>query len=529
MYSRENIRTLGTILQIKAEKNKSRTAVLFEDRKVTYADLSLCSGQIASALNDFGIRKHQKVAVMLFNGPEFLYAWFGINRLGAVMVSLNTALKGEILKYELEDSDACSIFIDSRLLDSYMKISSEVHLDHIFIFDKSRTYEHVDADHRFHNFLKGEEWNGGEEIRPPDPASILYTSGTTGPPKGVVLPHFNYISSGLEFSNICGVKEGDVLFTALPLFHCNAQHMTTMAALLQDQKAAYAEWFSASEFWRQAKDYGATIANMLIAMVNILFKQPERPDDRQHHVRIAATAGTSLEIWRPFEERFRVKVVELYGLTETGCCTIANNHEDVKPGSIGRPLNFVEAKIVDEEDVAVSPHIKGEIVLRPKVSFSMMLDYYGKADKTVEAWRNLWFHTGDYGYYDEHGYFYFVERKKDIIRRRGENVAPYDIERIVNTHPSVFESVAVGVPSEVGEEDVKLFVKLKPSESLDPIILMEWCDERLPFFMVPRYIEYVDEIPKTANQKAQRYLLKGRQKSESFDREKAGFKLKKRL
>ncbi len=173
--------------------------------------------------------------------------------------------------------------------------------------------------------------------------------------------------------------------------------------------------------------------------------------------------------------------------------------------------------------------VKGELVIRPKVPFTMMLEYYKKPEKTVEAWRNLWFHTGDILYRDEEGFFYYVERKKDVIRRRGENIAPYDIESVVNQHPKVLEAVAVGVPSEVGEEDVKIYVKLKPGEQLDALDLLKWCDDRLPYYMVPRYVEYVDEIPKTPTQRAQRYLLKQRGIGQAFDAYKAGFRPKRPL
>jgi crotonobetaine/carnitine-CoA ligase len=340
----------------------------------------------------------------------------------------------------------------------------------------------------------------------------------------VVIPHYSYISTGLEWARLATAGPTDIFFTALPLFHCSAQHMSTMGPLLNDLPAAYAEWFSASQFWAQAAHHGATITYLLIAMVNILYKQPSRPTDRQHSIRVCATAGTPRDIWQPFEERFGVHVIELYGMTETGCTTIMNPPERVRLGSVGLPTSYTEAKIVDEEDQELPPDTKGELVIRPRTPYSMMLEYYKKPEETVRAWRNAWFHTGDYAYQDADGYFYFVDRKRDIIRRRGENIAPYDIERVVNAHPHVFEAVAVAVPAEVGEEDVKLYVQLRPGKPLDPVELLRWCDERLPFFMVPRYIEFIDEIPRTANQKAQRHLLRERGIGQAVDREKLGYK-----
>ncbi|MCI4328674.1 MAG: AMP-binding protein, partial [Thermoplasmata archaeon] len=219
-------------------------------------------------------------------------------------------------------------------------------------------------------------------------------------------------------------------------------------------------------------------------------------------------------------------ILELYGMTECGCTTLMNPPDRVRVGSVGTPLGFVEAEVVDDDDRPVATGVRGELIVRPKAPFTMFLGYRNKPDKTVEAWRNLWFHTGDYVTRDADGYYFFVDRKKDVIRRRGENLAPYDVESVLNRHPAVFESVVIGVPSPLGEEDVKAFVQLKPGASATPKELFEFCVEHLPFFMVPRYVEFLAEIPKTANQKAQRYVLRQRSGGEQHDREALGIALR---
>jgi crotonobetaine/carnitine-CoA ligase len=360
------------------------------------------------------------------------------------------------------------------------------------------------------------------EVHPWTPAAVLYTSGTTGPPKGALIPHEKYVTTPREIAARSRLEPESVLFTALPLFHCNAQEMTTLVALENDLVAAFDERFHASTFWESAARVGATHVSLLISMINVLYKQPERASDRNHRVRVALTAGATAEVWPGFEKRFGLSIIELYGMTECGCTTLMNPPGAVRVGSVGTPLEFVEAEVVDDADVPVPDGQRGELVVRPRRPYTMYLGYLNKPEQTVDAWRNLWFHTGDYVTRDAGGYYYFIDRKKDVIRRRGENLAPHDVESVLNAHPSVFESVVVGVPSPLGEEDVKAFVRLKPGERVEARALFDFCAERMPFFMVPRYLEFLEEIPKTANQKAQRYLLRQRPAGAQHDREAMG-------
>jgi crotonobetaine/carnitine-CoA ligase len=523
----EEYHDLATLIRAKAMKNGERLALRFPNRTLTYSDLDQETDRFAAGLADAGVRRGDRVAALIFNRPEFPILWFALAKLGAVLVPLNTGLKGDLLRYELDDCQAGSVVVEPSLLPVYEPVRASLRMTREWVTLERESGADLPTGMQPWTSLRSSSSAPAVEAPHPwDPAAILYTSGTTGPPKGAVIPHEKYLTTPREIGLRSRLDPRSVLFTGLPLFHCNAQEMTTLTALLNDLTAAFEERFHATTFWETAARNGATHVSLLISMVNVLFKQPAKPSDLGHGVRVALTAGATKEVWPKFEKRFGLQIIELYGMTECGCTTLMNPSEAVRVGSVGTPLAFVDAHIVDDHDQPVPPGTPGELVVRPRAPYTMFLEYYRKPEKTVESWRNLWFHTGDLMKSDADGYYYFLDRKKDVIRRRGENLAPYDVETVLNQHPAVFETVVVGVPAEVGEEDVKAFVQLRPGSEVPVEELFRFAADRLPFFMVPRYIEFIAEIPKTANQKAQRYLLKGKLTGRESDREKLGIAIK---
>jgi crotonobetaine/carnitine-CoA ligase len=500
-----------TLLRAQARRHDARTALRFPGADLTYAELDHGSDRVAAGLREHGVEPGERVVALLGNRPEFPLTWFGTAKLRAVFVPLNTALQGDLLRYELDDSDPKVVVIDASLLPAYDRATAPGRPRPVWVVGETPDAS-GDAPGRppFTELIASNGAVPREVPSPSEPASILYTSGTTGRPKGTVLPHRRLVNTPREVGARAELEPDSTLFTALPLYHCNAQEKTALVAILHGLTAAFDDRFHASTFWETAARYRATHVALLTTMITVLWKQPGKPDDGTHGVRIATASGTPVAIWREFEHRFGLKIIESYGMTECGCTTLMNPPGAVRLGSVGRPLDFVEAQVVDDHDGPVPPGTAGELVVRPRVPFSMFLEYLGQPAQTVDAWRNLWFHTGDLMKQDPDGYYYFLDRKKDVIRRRGENIAPYDVEALLSQHPAVLECVVVGVPSELGEEDVKAVVQLKPGAQATAEELHAFAVEGLPAFMVPRYIEFVDAIPKTPNQKAQRYLLRGK-------------------
>lgn len=519
-------RVLGAVLEEQAAAHGQRVFLDFKgEATISYSQLNERANQFANGLLKSGIFKGTKVAIILPNCPEYLYCWFGLAKIGAVMVPINTAHKGELLQYIVNHSDAEALVLDSNLLRQVLEIESGIgNVRQAFV----RGWDGVAGPSQIKTTSLGDFAGESTEsrfddVKHTDPVTILFTSGTTGPSKGVVISHHYYYSAARTIGE--GMNDGpdDILYTCLPLFHVNAQVCTVLAALMSDARVAMYEHFSASTFWEEIRRSRATVFLALGAMGNILRKAPPRADDRDHEVRLAMVVPPPEDL-EGFEKRFGLRVVyETFGMTE-GIVTPPAVIEPRRPGCCGRPGEHVEVKIVDDDDLPLGAGQTGEIVIRPREPFTMMTGYYNMPEETLSAFRNLWFHTGDLGYVDEEGFLYFVGRKKESIRRRGENISAFEVERIVNQHPSVLESAAIPVASELGEDDLKIVVVLKEGEGLQPEELIKLCEDRMAYFMVPRFIELRDALPKTPTQRVEKYKLQTEGvKPGDWDREKAGY------
>jgi carnitine-CoA ligase len=339
----------------------------------------------------------------------------------------------------------------------------------------------------------------------------------------VVLNHEATLNLARHTVALMGYGAADVLYTAFPMFHINARYTSVMAAMECGGTLVMDQRFSVSRFWSICREKGVTAFNFQGALLLMLAKQPPRPDDADNPVRLGFGAPVPAEIYDEFTTRFGVRLAEVYGMTEVPN-TIENRLDSFRVGAAGRESTNFAVRVVDEDDQFVPPGVAGEIVVRPKKPGIMIMEYYKMPEATVRAFRNLWFHTGDRGRFDEDGYLYFLDRMKDAIRRRGENISSWDVEKTVNAFPAVLEAAAYGVPSELSEEEVMLAVVRRPGYTVDIEALLEHCVDNLPHFAVPRYVRFLDALPKTPSQRIEKYRLRDEGVTEdTWDREDHDF------
>ncbi|MFD7668575.1 AMP-binding protein [Streptomyces sp. NPDC059788] len=507
--------TLGDALARRAESHQDKTFLEFQDATFTFGEVDEKSNQVAQGLLAAGVTAGGHVAVMLPNGPEIVWVTFALARIGAVAVPVNTAFHGAALRNVLAGSDCTALIVDSRYRDRLPPVTADLPGMRLTIvcapdgrpaagggtepeppggetveWPDLMTHGAAPPEHRAH---------------PADLLAIMYTSGSTGPAKGALVPHALALACAqdvLKFVNVHGEK----VYCPLPLFHAAGMWDGVLSALLCGGTVAVAERFSASKFWDDVRRFDARIAISVFSILPILLKQPPSARDKEHSLKLFYT-GKSL--WDgQLRERFGVRSVESYTSTEAGV-PLAGAFGNWRPGSCGQVnAERFEAAVVDDRDRPLPAGRTGELVLRPRQPHIITGGYYGNFEATAHAFRNLWFHTGDRMRQDKDGYFYFVDRMADAIRRRGENVSAFDIELAVNQHAAVRESAAIGVPSELGEDDVKLAVVLVPDATVDHDELTTYCREALPAFMVPRYLEFVDALPRTATDKIAKHRLR---------------------
>ena len=522
-------RVLGELLADRLERNAKKVFLQFKEEQITYDEVDRFSNRCANAFLALGIAKGDKVSIMLMNCPDFIYIWFGLAKIGAVEVPVNTNYKGEFLRHIVDQSDSKILIIDAMYLDRLKLIQEGLKkLEKVIVLgkpEKQNSNEIGIPQISYADFFDSSEEPVDIEVLPGDPISIIYTSGTTGLSKGALGPHKFWIVCAEKMLEYRDGGKDDIFYTFLPLYHFNAQVLTTLTALVAEARMVLSDRFSASRFWDEIRYYGATQFNYLGAVIPILAKQPRKDNDLDNPARIALGAGCPADVMKDVEARFGIKCLEGFGMTEIGI-PVHVRVDDRREGSCGKPMDIYEVKIFDDGDNEVKAGEIGEIVFRPKEPFIMMLDYYNMPEKTLEAYSNLWFHTGDLAKKDEDGYFYFVDRKKDALRRRGENISSFEVERAINTHPKVLESAAVAVKSELAEDEVKICVVLQPGERLEYEELISYANDRMPYFAVPRYVEWMDKLPKTPTERIQKYLLKQAGVTENtWDREKAGIKI----
>lgn len=510
--------TLPQLLAARARSHGDRPAFTVDGRTLTYVGLERQTAAVAAGLASNGVAKGDRVAALLFNSIEGLVLMFACARIGAVFAPMNVALVGDDLAYTLGDTGARLVVTDAEGWGKLAALPAE-RLDGLRVF--STAAEPAPPLEPF-AALSTSAPPPSIDVGPGDPCCIIYTGGTTGMPKGVVLSHFYHIVSAYRWTAMLKLTAADRHYSVLQLFHIGAQTNAIMAPLLNGFHSTLDRWFSVRNFWRRVRESEATILDPMGSMFTLLVQQPESPADRDHRARAAwgATAMLPPEVAENFTRRFGVDLVPCFGGTEIGGSIVVGSAigEPRRAGANGRLGEWCDVQIVDEFDRPVPAGTVGEIVARPTIPFSMMTRYHNNAERTLDCWRNLWFHTGDLGRLDEDGYLFFVGRQAHWLRRRSENISAYEVERVIADCPGVREVVVVGVPSELGEDEVKAFIV--GEQHLAPEHIVAWCDGRIAPFKIPRFIEFAETLPRSAaKQEIERHKLKAMPNDKAWDRE----------
>lgn len=510
-------RVLPSLLTHWAEREGDREFLQFGDTAaVTFHDVEVATNRIARSLRRLGVTVGDRIAMLVPNCLELVLTWFAAAKLGAVEVPVNIQLRGKLLAHVLGNSGASVLLCHRDVLAGVVDtVNAQPGITTVVIVGGTRDEARalgVTADRvvEFQELDQGRAAALDHRPRYSDPMAILYTSGTTGPAKGVVMPHHQYYLWVELYAASLGLTRDDSYFTPLPLFHADGQLWGAYFPLVYGTKGTFVERFSVSRYWQQARDSGATATNLLGAMAHMLWKQPPKADDRQHTLRIAQTIPM-ISMKRGFEERFGLRLVTGYGQTETNWVSYDTASES-RPGSCGKvAAEYFDVRVVDEFDEPCPVGQVGEIVVRPRHAWTMSQGYHALPAETQRTWRNLWFHSGDAGRLDEDGWLYFADRIKDVIRRRGQNISAFELESVVAEHPLVVESAAVAVASDLTEEDVLLVVVTSPGSALSPAEVLAYCTAELPKFMVPRYVEVsTSPLPRTPTEKIAKTDLRRR-------------------
>ncbi|HEX3910422.1 MAG TPA: AMP-binding protein [Solirubrobacteraceae bacterium] len=543
---------ITALLEDRARRLTDRTGVRSLDGDLSYGELADRAARIASGLRELGVQPGDRVATMLESTIDYLAAWHGTIWAGAIDVPVNTELRGGFLAHILRDSGARVLIVQDRWIGRLAELELP-ELEHVIavpdaasaaraatvgeatgqppaaspaVGTRSAPGGETSAAgtrplHRWSDLL-GLDPGARVARTPEDLIYILYTSGTTGPSKGVC--YTNRSASWLVQAcrETLELRPGDVGYSMFPLFHTMGRSALVTASLWMGSPVVLRPRFSVSGFWRDIREQGVTWFGYFGAVILFLWREPEQADDAENPARLAFGASAPAELIEPWERRFGLRLHETYGSTELGtvACPKANA---IKRPTMGRPVSHIEVEIHDERDEPVPPGALGEIVARPRRAGAIFAGYWNRPAETVEAWRNLWFHSGDAGTLDEDGCLTFRDRKKDSIRRRGENISSFEVERAVRSLELVVECAAYPVPSEHGDDEVMVAIVIEPDGTLDASAFCAELIPLMPRFAIPRYVRVLAELPKTPSQRVRKHELRAEGvTADTFDREALG-------
>jgi crotonobetaine/carnitine-CoA ligase len=465
----------------------------YEGATLTFSELDRMATALAAWMRRIGLQPGDTVALMIRNSPLAFALLFGIAKARAIWVPINVQSRGENLAYILDHSRPKLVIAEAELHATIAASGANLAGAKMVAVD---TLEKISR-------CQGVTWSeappAADEI-----FAVMYTSGTTGRPKGVLVSHRMLRLSGEAVALVSAAQPGDVMFMWEPLYHIGGAQMIVLP-LIRDVTLALTEHFSASRFWSQVRSYGASHIHFLGGILQILLKHPPSQLDRTHGARIAWGGGCPREIWRPFEERFGVQIRECYGMTE--CSSITTYNDNGAVGSVGRPVPWFDVELIGISGIPVQIGERGEIVVRTSLPGAITRGYLSNPEATARALRSDAFHTGDLGSFDADGNMYFHGRMTDNVRVRGENVSALEVEQVAAKHPAVEDCAMIGVAADIGEQEIKLFVKRRPGVPLEAPALSAWLAEHLAPYQNPRYIVIVSDFERTASQRIMKHKL----------------------
>ena len=521
--------TLMAVLESRAERHPDKVAVYFGDDPVTYGQLLERSRAAANRLLDLGVGPGDTVGLLMENCEEQITTLFATAAIGAVEVSVNTAYRGEFLRHQLHNAGAAVVLADAELAPSVLGVSAQLPALRTLLI---RNGDLADSPPGIDVLPVATLLDGSPDhvktdhvARPEDPSSIVYTSGTTGPSKGAVMTQNYMVHLGNQLSSCWYREPDDVIYACTPLFHLASKGCGVLGAIVRGATCVLDQRFSVSSFWDRTRRYQARGTFLIGGMLMMLWNQPEDPADADVPIRTVLGAPIPAALQPAMERRWNITFSTLYAVSEAVPLTLGGITAPLVPGTAGKVNDeFFEVRLFDAQDREVPTGEVGEIVCRPRRPHVMFEGYYRNPEATVRAFRNLWFHTGDLGRFDADGNLSFVDRQKDYIRRRGENISSIDVEQAVTRHPAVTETAAVAVRSDLTEDEVKICVTLHPGAEVTHEELLAHCIEYIPYFAVPRYIEIVAELPRTPSGRVEKYRLRDAAVTEAtWDCEAAGF------
>jgi crotonobetaine/carnitine-CoA ligase len=523
-----------TITDVLMSVSRTAPADLFirmPDAEITYADFLIRVKRWAGALKGLGVKPGDTVVALQGNSIETLVGWFSVNWLGAVWVPVNTANKGEFLRHIIADAGASLMLLDDQYVERVVPLLNSLPELTTLVTSSAADVPDTHRSVLFDLLDSGEPIEQPHPVKPSDLAMLIYTGGTTGPSKGCMLSHNYVCNNARRWLEQTARTKDEVAWTALPLFHLNAVACSVMTTAMLGSTLYLVPKFSVSKFWDQIEVSGARVATLLGAMVTLVANAPDTPAGQRckGQLRVIRGAPFPPKVQERWRERFGGEIYgsNAYGLTECTYTTSTRADEVPPPGAAGHRNEDFDVRVVDDEGFEVPVGEVGELIVRPLRPNVMFSGYWRRAEATLDVMKDLWFHTGDLGRFDEDGYYYFVDRKKDYMRRRGENISSAEVENAFLLHPDVREAAACAIPSEFTEDEVKITLVLQEGSTLTEEEICVWSMDQMPYFAVPRFVEFRKELPKTPVGRVQKFKLRDEGVTPAtWDREAAGVEVK---